>query len=115
MLALEEAKEYLRVDSSFEDSLISSLILSSESICMNVARLSADEWETLSDYSDGDENPIIRGEEKSAGETRQMKELLRIGALYALGYLYEHREEGDHHDLVMTLRNLLFAVREGVF
>lgn len=33
---------------------------------------------------------------------------------YALGYLYEHREEADHHALTLTLRSVLFAVREGV-
>ena len=43
-----------------------------------------------------------------------MKEILRVGVFYTLGYLYEHREEADHHDLVLTLRNLLFSVREGV-
>ena len=45
----------------------------------------------------------------------QMKAVLKTAVFYALGYLYEHREEADHHDLVLTLRNLLFAVREGVF
>jgi hypothetical protein len=35
--------------------------------------------------------------------------------LFTLGYLYEHREEADHHALVITLRNLLSSVREGVF
>ena len=34
---------------------------------------------------------------------------------YALGYLYEHRDEAGHHQLMLTLRSLLFAVREGVF
>lgn len=33
----------------------------------------------------------------------------------ALGYLYEHRDEADHHQLMLTLRSILFAVREGVF
>nr|DAQ32349.1 MAG TPA: Terminase large subunit [Caudoviricetes sp.] len=35
--------------------------------------------------------------------------------VYALGYLYEHRDEADHHQLMLTLRSILFAVREGVF
>ena len=35
--------------------------------------------------------------------------------LYALGYLYEHRDEADHKQLMLTLRSILFAVREGVF
>ena len=116
MLTLDDAKAYLRVDSSFEDGLIASLLVSSESLCMDVARLSPEEWEAISDYtSDSRKILTIRGEEKSKGETLQIKELLRIGILYTLGYLYEHREEADHHDLVMTLRNLLFAIREGVF
>ena len=35
--------------------------------------------------------------------------------VYALGYLYEHRDEADHKQLMLTLRSILFAVREGVF
>ena len=116
MLTIDEAKAYLRVDSSFEDGFIASLLASSESLCMDVARLSPEEWEAISDYTaESTENLTVRQEEKSKGETLQMKELLRIGVLYTLGYLHEHREEADHHDLVMTLRNLLFAIREGVF
>ncbi len=115
LITLEEAKAYLRVDSDFEDSLIVSFLLSAEAICMDVARLSADEWSALSEYTtENRKTLVIRQEEKSKGEIIQMKELLRIGVLYALGYLFEHREEADHHELVLTLRNLLFSVREGV-
>lgn len=32
--------------------------------------------------------------------------------LPAAAYLYEHREEADHHQLVMDLRSLLFGVRK---
>ena len=35
--------------------------------------------------------------------------------VYALGYLYEHRDEADHHQLMLTLPSILFAVRAGVF
>ena len=34
--------------------------------------------------------------------------------MYALGYLFEHREDADHHNLIIMLRSLLFAIREGV-
>jgi hypothetical protein len=116
MVTMDEARAYLRVDSGFEDSLIGSLLLSAEALCMDVARLSKDEWDALSAYTEDSEGAItVRQEEKSKGEVLQMKEILRVGVLYALGYLFEHREEADHHALVMTLRNLLFAVREGVF
>jgi hypothetical protein len=39
---------------------------------------------------------------------------MRVAILYALGYLFEHREEADHHGLTLTLRSLLFGLREGV-
>ena len=116
MVTLTEAKAYLRVDSSFEDALIGGLLASACSLCMDVARLSPCEWKGISEYGSTNRKTLmIRQEEKSKGEILHMKEILRVGVLYALGYLFEHREEADHHDLVMTLRNLLFAVREGVF
>ena len=43
-----------------------------------------------------------------------IRETMKVAILYALGYLFEHREEADHHDLVLTLRSILFAIREGV-
>ena len=116
MVTIDEARAYLRMDSGFEDALIGSLLLSAEALCMDVARLSKAEWDVLSAYiGDSEEIITVRQEEKSKVEALQMKEILRVGVLYALGYLFEHREEADHHALVMTLRNLLFAVREGVF
>ena len=47
-------------------------------------------------------------------ETTHIRELLRIAILYTVGYLYEHREEADHHDLTLTLRAILSSIREGV-
>ena len=35
----------------------------------------------------------------------------RIAVMYAVAYLYEHREEADHHQLTLTLRALLFGIR----
>ena len=58
MLTLDDAKAYLRVDSSFEDGLIASLLASAESLCMDVARLSPEEWDAISDYTDDSEGTI---------------------------------------------------------
>ena len=116
MVTLSEAKAYLRIDSAYEDSLVSALLASACSLCMDVARLAPSEWKEISGYTCANRKMVmIRQEEKSKGEVLQMKEILRIGVFYTLGYLYEHREEADHHGLVLTLRNLLFSVREGVF
>ena len=114
MITLEEAKAYLRVDSSFEDSLIETMVLSAESLCMDVARLTAPERDEISDV-DGDVPAAhqIQGRILTTGEVVRMKNL-RIAVFFTIGYLYEHREEADHHELVLTLRNLLFAIREGV-
>ena len=90
LVTLEEAKVYLRQDSSDDDQLITSYILSAEQLVKDISRLDED------------------GFDKNAAT-------VRIAALYAIGDLYEHREQADHHDLVLTLRALLFGVREAKF
>ena len=113
MITLEEAKAYLRVDSSMEDSLIESLLQSAEKLTADVGRITAEEWDTL--WNDETETMTIRDEDISSASLVQLRSLLRTAMLLTLGYLYEHREEADHHALVITLRNLLSSVREGVF
>ena len=39
----------------------------------------------------------------------------RLAVMYAVAYLYEHREEADHKTLTLGLRALLFGVRETGF
>ena len=111
LITQAEAKSYLRVDSVMDDDLIGSLLSSAEKITTDVARMSAAEWNAV--CTEG--TVTIRGTEHNQEETAQLKALLISAVLYSLGYLYEHREQADHHDLVMTLRNLLSSVREGVF
>ena len=41
--------------------------------------------------------------------------IARPAILYAAAYLYEHREEADHEELVQTLRSLLFGIRKEAF
>jgi hypothetical protein len=101
LISLEEAKAYLRVDSGDEDSVIESLLSSAARLCADVARLPEEQWESLN--SDEEADPLTPA-----------RETLRVAILYALGYLFEHREEADHHALTLTLRSLLFALREDV-
>lgn len=35
----------------------------------------------------------------------------RIAVMYAVAYLYEHREDADHRALTVGLRALLFGIR----
>lgn len=91
IVTLEEAKEYLRVDYADEDSLLTDLLNAAHRICVDVARLSSEE-----DFSEDMERA------KSA-------------VLYTVAYLYEHREEADHHELMLTLRALLFGLRREGF
>ena len=88
IVELDEMKNYLRVDHEDDDSLIGKLITSAEAICLDVSRCGS-----IEEFSEA--------------------ENAKIAVLYATAYLYEHREEADHHDLLLTLRSLLFAVREG--
>ncbi|MFM1581398.1 head-tail connector protein [Helcococcus bovis] len=87
MISLEEAKNYLRVDSNDDDDLITSLIESSKRICLDVLRK-----DHLED-----------------------EELIKTAVYYALGYFYENRENANHKDLTLTLRALLFGHRKVEF
>ena len=89
-VTVDEMKNYLRVDFEDDDALIGDLIRQGQQISMDVARITnEDEFEDLQGT--------------------------KIAVQYADAYLYEHREEADHHQLVMDLRSLLFGVRKPGF
>lgn len=90
VVTLEEMKGYLRVDYGEDDSLIESMIGAAEKMCMDVARI-----------DDVGEFYIV--------------ENAKISVLFTVAYLYEHREEADHHALNLTLRALLFGSRKEGF
>lgn len=90
IVALETAKQYLRVDSADEDVLILGIINSAEKICRDILRVTPEE--SLSDTPE-----------------------IEIAVLYAIAYLYEHREEADHHALMSSLRSLLGGDRKEAF
>lgn len=108
LITLEEAKKYLRVDSSDEDALAGILLSSAEQLCVDVARMSQEQWAAVNAEEDTETDPYTET------ELEQVRSVMRVAVLYALGYLFEHREEADHHALTLTLRSVLFAVREGV-
>ena len=107
LITLETAKNYLHVDTADEDETIALFLASAERLCTDIARLSDEEWLTVNSEA---ETAGARSPEKTA----HIRELLRIAILYTIGYLYEHREEADHHDLTLTLRSILSSIREGV-
>ena len=107
LVTLEEAKTYLRVDSSEEDAVVGILLTSAGKLCADVARLTDEQWAAVD--ADETENTEAYTEE----ELSRIREVMKVAVLYALAYLYEHREEADHHSLVLTLRSLLFSIREG--
>ena len=89
MLSVDEVKQYLRVDSSDDDAFIKDLIPAAESLIRDVGRISS--------------NKPVTGY------------VMKVANLYAVAYLYEHREEADHKELMLSLRDLLFGVREVKF
>ena len=87
-ISVEDTKKYLRVDFNDEDELIEGLIESAVEIVASVSRTIKEE--------------IL----ESKNET------IKTAVLYTVGFLYEHREEADHHELMISLRNLLMGVRK---
>lgn len=90
LVSLAEAKEYLRIDTDAEDSTVESLLCSAESLCMDVARLDEENFDSAGDIA-------------------------KTAVLYALAYFYEHRDEADHKALTLTLRALLMGIRNEGF
>ena len=90
IVTLTEMKNYLRVDFDDDDALLTGIIEASEKLCMDVAR--------------------TEDAEKFASEKNA-----RVAVMYAAAYLYEHREEADHRALTLTLRSLLFGIRQEGF
>ena len=89
MITLDEMKGYLRVDFDDDDELIQHFIIAGENLCADIARISVEE---LSEIPSS-----------------------KIAVMYAVAYLYEHREDADHHALTISLRSLLFGSRREVF
>lgn len=90
MLSLDEVKLYLKVDQDDEDDIITGFILSAE-------RMVAD---------------ILRSDTDTLVENQP---ITKIAILYATAYLYEHREDADYQNLMLSLRAMLFGVREVQF
>lgn len=90
VVTLKEAKQYLRVDSSDEDESISQFMRTAEHLILDVSRRPAEELEAYGD-------------------------IVRTAELYAIAYLYEHREEADHRAMTETIKYLLFSVRKEAF
>ena len=89
-VALEEMKNYLRVDYDDDDSLIGHLLQSAEKICMDIIRT--------------DDRGVLEKDENA-----------KTAVLYAAAYLYEHREEADHRAMMLTLRAILSGSRKEMF
>ena len=91
IVTLEEMKNYLRVDFDDDDALLEGIIVQSQQICMDdVAR--------FTDREEFEKQPVSK-----------------IAVMYAVAYLYEHREDADHRALTVGLRALLFGIREPGF
>ena len=78
------------LDVNEDDELIETLIETAERLAKDVSRLNDIEF---------DENANI----------------VRIAILYAVAYLYEHRENANHRNLTLTMRSMLFGVRKVMF
>ena len=90
LVTLEEMKNYLRVDFKDDDALIVTLITSAQRICMDIIRTEDIEVFYACDNA-------------------------KAAVMYTVAYMYEHREDADHHALTITLRSLLFGARREVF
>ena len=90
MVTLEEMKNYRRVDYGDDGALIEGMISAAVKQCMDIRRTDSED-------------------DLAAAPNR------KIAVMFTAAYLYEHREEADHHALNLTLRALLFGSRKEGF
>ena len=86
VVTLEEMKNYLRVDFTDDDALLEGIIAQNQQKCIDVTR--------NTDLEEFEKQPVSK-----------------IAVMYAVAYLYEHREDADHRALTVGLRALLFGIR----
>ena len=90
MITLDLVKEWLKLDLDDYDELTEELLQSASSICADVLRL-------------------------DSAEDLTPTPLNKIGILYSMAYLFEHREDADMDGLKKDLRVLLEPDRTAVF
>lgn len=90
LISLKKMKEYLKVDYDDDDSVIREMEGAAERMVMDIMRVDTLEYFKKDHYT-------------------------KTAVMYATAYLYEHREDADHHALTLTLRSLLFGNRREVF
>lgn len=90
IITLEEAKNYLRVDTADDDRLIENILTAARQLCLDILR--------RDELTDLEKEPNAK-----------------VAVLYATAYFYEHREDADHKALTLSLRALLSGSRKEVF
>ena len=89
-VTVDEMKNYLRIDYEDDNSLIENFITAGKKQCMDILRT--------------DDEAVL---DECANR--------KIAVMFTVAYLYEHREEADHHAMDLTLRALLFGSRKEGF
>jgi len=89
IVSLAEAKKYLRVDYTDEDTLIQKFIRTAGQLVRDTLRV--------------DEEDFVPNA------------TTRVAALFAVAYLFEHREDADMNELTRNLRYILMTEREAKF
>lgn len=90
LISLKKMKEYLKVDYDDDDAVIRDMEGAAERMVMDIMKVDTLEYFKKDHY-------------------------IKTAVMYATAYLYEHREDADHHALTLTLRSLLFGNRREVF
>ena len=87
VITLEETKLYLRVDGDDENTLITSFIIAAEEMCEGILRC-----------------PLT--------EFTELPETIKHAILYAVGNMYEQRENVDMKSILDVMTRLLFSYRQ---
>ena len=92
MVTLDEARNYLKVDTNDDDALIEDCLNASTRFVKDILRV-----DTFKEFK------------------KKEKALIKVAIFYSLHFLYEGRGNANHHELMKTIRALLSGIRSVEF
>lgn len=108
-VTFEEAKEYLGVHS---DELVKNILAESENVCMRATEITREQWDNLSECSDDSPDVIVLGDRMMEKQDAfQVKCVLTVCVLFAMGYLLGNGWEEKHDELELSIKSLLKTPR----
>lgn len=107
LISTEDAKAYLRVDSSDEDTTVGILLASAIRLCIDIARLTDDQWEVV-------DSDAASSDEYTEAELSAIRETMKVAILYPpYGYDWDGEQMIINPEQAAVVKEIFAALLSG--